>query len=318
MESKNKNIEINSQNLVNKKLLELSKEAESNSHLLKNLDKIEQTQYFKSEKIKKWELLFNEWEKDDNLYIIKRWNISIEKYTTSEKNSTKQLSIISTWNFLWESSIDNTINPEKQVLAKAITDSEILSIKWEFVKKFVKEFPELWYDLLQHIIIETNKRLLESNKLITSSYEIEKTINDIQKINHKNIFWLIDKIKNITWVDYILYLEKNTALPDFLILKYDSRQPKKMQDNIFEKKWYFIDLDALMKECDIKKEDHLVINKLSLWTEVFGFLIFWKYSKPFDWSDKKMFSSVSNSLAWVLKKFFTDKEIKDIQSLKIY
>ena len=182
------------------------------------------------------------------------------------------------------------------------------------MKKFIEENPSVWYDLLKHIIVETNERLWEANKLITSHYEIEKAINSMKEINAKNIFLLIDKIKDIVDADYILYFEKHQIMESFLTLKYDSRYPNKMQDKIFERSGYFLNLDALFDECNINPEDKIVINKLSIGNEIFWYLIFGREKRAFTGSDKKTFSSLCNSLAWIMKKLLTDKETKN----KIY
>ena len=65
--------------------------------------------------------------------------------------------------------------------------------------------------------------------------KIEKAINSMKEITPRNIFHLIDRIKSIVDVDYILYFEKHQIMENFLTLKYDSRQPNKMQDKVFER-----------------------------------------------------------------------------------
>ena len=128
---------------------------------------------------------------------------------------------------------------------------------WQILKHTKK-----WVDLLSSIIYISNKRLLEANFLITSSYKINKHISEINEFNNKNLFEILDELeKTINW-KYVLYLEKNPVLENILILKYDSRKPNQMQDMVFEKKWYFIDLDMLFIDCDIKKDDNIIINKL--------------------------------------------------------
>jgi len=47
---------------------------------------------------------------------------------------------------------------------------------------------------------------------------------------------ILEKVKAILDVDYILYFEKNKVLENFLTLRYDSRTPNKMLDLTFEKK----------------------------------------------------------------------------------
>lgn len=282
--------------------------------LLHYCDVFEKSPFFEKKIIQKGQLLFDEWSYDGNLYIIKKWLLSVEKYTTGDKTDTKQLAILKTGDFLWEASLAKDIW-KKEALIKALETSEVLQIDaGKDMKKFIEENPSVWYDLLKHIIVETNERLWEANKLITSHYEIEKAINSMKEINAKNIFLLIDKIKDIVDADYILYFEKHQIMESFLTLKYDSRYPNKMQDKIFERSGYFLNLDALFDECNINPEDKIVINKLSIGNEIFWYLIFGREKRAFTGSDKKTFSSLCNSLAGIMKKLLTDKETKN----KIY
>lgn len=279
----------------------------SKNTILQYIDILEKFKFAKNISLKKGDILFDEWDTDKNIYFIKKWLLSVEKYTNNLKNFSKQLAILKRWDFLWEWWIGWKY--KKEVLIKALENTEIIWIDAEYhLKIFIKENPEVWYDILRAIIIKSNERLLEANKIITSSFEIERYINEMKKIDLKNIFKLIDHIKNIVWVDYLLFFEKHRVLENYLILKYDSRIPWKIQDVIFEKKWYFIDLDELLKETNIKKDDNIIINKLSIWSEVYWYLIFWKEKKSFNDIDKKVFSSISNSLSWILKKFIEDKE----------
>jgi hypothetical protein len=78
----------------------------------------------------------------------------------------------------------------------ALNKTELLKIDLsENFRKFIEEFPSIGFDILKHIISETNKRLLEVNRLFTSSIEIEHLINSIKEIDTKVILSLIDKIK---------------------------------------------------------------------------------------------------------------------------
>ncbi len=318
-----KNIDINSQILMWIKEKEakhkiemkyLQNDVVKQNSLLHYCDIFEKSPLFEKKIIQKWNLIFDEWSQDNNIYIIKKWLFSVEKYTSQDRTDTKQLAILKSWDFLWEWSLNKDKSP-KEALVKALETSEILKIDaWEDIKKFIEENPSVWYDLLKHIIVETNERLLEANKLITSHHEIEKAINSMKEITPRNIFHLIDRIKSIVDGDYILYFEKHQIMENFLTLKYDSRQPNKMQDKVFERSWYFLNLDELFEECNINQEDKIVINKLSIGNEIFWYIIFGRERRSFNGSDKKTFSSISNSLAGIIKKLFTDKEIKN----KIY
>jgi len=312
-----KNIDIISSNLF-----KLHKTKEDNySNFLKYIKIFEDISYFKTFELKSKELLFDEWNINNCFYIIKKWSISIEKYTTIQKKDTMKLAILKDWDFLWEWSFQNREN-KKEVIAKALENTILLKLEWlDNINNFLYNYKELWIEFLKIIIDVSNVRLLESNKIITMNFEIEKTINSLKEINYKWFFYILNEIKNIIWLDYVLYFEKNTILSDFLTLKYDSRKENKIQDLIFEKKWYFIDLDELFERCTIKNEDKIIINKLSLWWEVYWFLIFWRYEKNFNSTEKKQFWSLSNSMSWLLKKFISDKEDKNknyIKEMNIY
>jgi len=319
----NKNIEINSENLsdikekINIQDIDiLKKDVNNNNFLIKNLENFEKSPFFEVKNILSWQNLFDQWDIDNNLYIIKSWLLSVEKYTTNKREDTKQLAKLKIWDFLWEWSI-SWKTQKKEVLIKALQDTVLISINSEnWLKKFIEENPSLWYELLKHIILITNERLIDSNKLITSSYEIEKTISNMTEINYKSIFILLDNIKDILDIDYILFFEKHTIMLDYLIFRYDSRQPNKIQNKIFEKKWYFLDLDELYEWCNIAKDDFVIIQKLSIWNEVFWNIIFWREKRTFSWSDKKVFSSFINSFSWLIRKFFSDMEEKNKNYIK--
>lgn len=317
MKETSKNISIISQNLepisdVKAEIGSLKAESKRNNPLLKNINTFEKSPFFEKQILKKWEYLMQEWDIDNNLYIVKNWVLAINKNVWEW--DIKQLAIIKTWEFVWEWWFDNSNTP-KDVDVIALSKTELLKIDLkEWFKKFIEELPNIWFEILKYIIVETNKRLLEVNRLFTSSSEMEQTINSIKNIDLKTIFWLIDKIKNIIDSDYILYFEKHSILKNILTLRYDSRTPNKMLDIIFERAWYFLDLDELYEKANIWKNDQIIISKISIWDEVYWFLILWREKRIFSWWDKRIISWISNSLAWIVKKFLQDKEDKN----KIY
>ena len=45
-----------------------------------NIKDLKLSGYFKEKTLERWELLFDEWEIDDNLYYVVSWKMKIEKY----------------------------------------------------------------------------------------------------------------------------------------------------------------------------------------------------------------------------------------------
>lgn len=307
--NKKKNIEVND---IKSNIDCLKKDSIKSNPFLKNLTLLENSPLFDKIKLKKEEVLFNQWDIDWNLYLIKKWLVCVEKSIWEDR--FKNLANLKTWDFFWEWWFSKNLLP-KDVRIKSLANTELLKIdvKNSF-SKFIEEFPNIWFEILSYIIWETNQRLLDINKLFTSSSQMEILVNKLKEVNQKAIFSLIDEIKKIVDSEYILYFEKSLVMSDVLTLRYDSRTPSKMLDIIFEKDWYFIDLDELYEKANIWKNDSIIINKISIWEEVYWYIILGRERRIFNENDKRVVSWISNSLAWVIKKFIQDKENKN----KIY
>ena len=270
-----------------------------NTKFLKSLN------YFKEITLKRWDILFDEWEINNNLYYILSGKLSIEKYTTKEKKETKQLAIIWKDDFLWEWSL-NTSEP-KQVKVLASEKSVLLYIdaKTDFLD-FMKEYPEEAKNILVYIISITNKRTLVWNKYITSIYEINKSIREIKKVNFKEIFKILDKINLILEWEFLIFLETNRIDKSYLTLKYDSRKSWKMQDKLLEK-WKYN-----LEEIWIKKDYKILTKEIFIWEESLWNIVITK-KESFNQNDKRIFLGMINSLAWILKqkKFLEEERDKE-------
>jgi len=289
----------------------LKQEVKPKEWLIPFLATLERSPLFETLNLKKWEVLFDEGEINNRIYIIKNGFLSVQKFTSTDRTSLKQLALLKAGDFIGEWWLSWVPTP-KEARILAVEDTTLLSIDATIdLKKFLEENPYLGYEVMKQIIVETNQRLLEANKLIASNYEIERQIMRLKKIDAKWVFHLLENMCGVVDVDYILYFEKHAVLDNFLILKYDSRTPNKMLDLVFERSGYFLDLDELYIQANIKPEDRVIINKLNLGEEVFGFLVFGRESRGFTGSDKKIFLSTSHSLAGIIKKLFADREDKD-------
>jgi hypothetical protein len=271
------------------------------------LDFILNNKYFKEITLEKSGVLFNEWDLDNNLYIIKSWSLSIQKYTTIEKDEIKQLAILNKWEIFWEWALKKS--EPKQVQIVAIEDSVLYKIDAkEWIKWFISEFPKEWIELLNEIIDTANKRLLESNFLVTSSYQMSKTISELDKYNNKNLFIIIDKFEKIIWSKYILYLEKNLVIEKYVTIKYDSRINWKMLNNIIELKNNVLDIDIIKKEWILlEKFNH--IEPLKNKNETIGFLIIWEWENNLSEWKKKAITFIWVLIAWYIRQKMLYEEL---------
>ncbi len=269
------------------------------------LELLKSSGYFKEKTLQKWEILFDEWDIDNNLYYLETGKISIEKYVDKKNNLTKQLAIIHKEDFFWEWALNNS--EKKQVKIIGLTESKLLYIdaKEDFLK-FMKHFPELAKDILVYIISLTNKRTLDWNNYITSIYEINKSIVEINQINFKEIFKIFDKINKILNWDYLLFLETNPIDKMYLSLKYDTRKIWKIQNKLVEK-WKFS-----LNEIGISKVDKIITKNISIWDEILWNIVIAK-KDVFTENQQRIFLGIINSLAWLLKQKNILEEERDIE-----
>jgi len=262
-----------------------------------NIELYKNSWLFQSKKLNPWDLVFLEWEIDENLYIVLSWEIIIEKYTSNEKIEKKELAILKQNDFFWEWWLSN--NFPKEVSARAKNETHLIYINWKkWIQTFMIKYPYECLNLLIYIINLTNKRLLDANKQITDNYEIVKIITEIKNINDKNIFETIEKIKTISWFNHILFFETNQVISEYTTLKYDTKEPWKIKDiTVLVQD---INNINLLKE-NIEIEDETFIQKLNIWELDLWFMIFWKKEK-FTYEDKKLIISITNNLTGLLKQ----------------
>lgn len=304
---------------LSKNKLSILKDAIINNNenlIIQNIEKYEKSEFFHKKTLKKWELLFDEWDIDKNLYIIKSGRLSVQKYTNKEKTKIKDLAVLLSWDFFWEWSLKND-NLAKQTRILAQAKTELIAINWkEWLKWYIKENPEAGTELLIHIIDKTNNRLNEVNSQISINYEIETSIRELKEINLWWLIYLLEKVNSLLNSDYIIYIEKHPVVENYFSLKYDSRISQKILNTWFEAEKWLIDLDLLYNIANISQEDEITINKVNLWEEILWYIIIWKKKRIWNESEKITCKSIANSLSWVIKQIFINRDEKEILSLK--
>lgn len=270
-----------------------------------DLNLLKNSWFFKTKTLKKWEILFDEWEKDTNLYVIIRWELKIEKYTTKKRNETKVLAYLKNNEVFWEAALNSDKEKEVKIQATITTSLLYIDAKYE-LNQFTKKHPEEWLNLLKYIIYLSNKRLLESNYLITANYKVSQEISKIKEINNKSVFELIQKLKDIVNADYIVYLEENPIMQNYTTIKYDTRKEWKMLDIVIET------AENKLSILELKNEWYNnSIHELTIWSDNLWLLIFFKKWKDFNDNDKKVLTSVTTSIAWLIKQKIILEEEKN-------
>jgi len=246
---------------------------------------------FKEKNLIKWDILFDEWEMDKNIYIVVTWELKVEKYTTIKKEDTKLLNNLNEWEVFWEAALNNNLPKQVKITAKKDTQLLYIDAK-EWVAELFEKKPKQWLALLKYIIFLSNQRLLKSNYLLTTSYKINSEIQNLEKISNKEIFILIDELKDITDVEYILYYEHNNIIEDYLSFRYDTREKWKIHSKVIEVKDFHI----------IEKDTFTFKQSLSIWSANMWYLVFCRNDKDFDDNDKKALTNSSTAIAGVIKQ----------------
>ena len=265
--------------------------------------------YFKSKSLKTWEILFDEWEIDKNIYVVEKGKVKVEKYFSSEKKEKKLLAVLWKNSIFWEGSIFN--NHPKEVVISAIWETKLYFIKSKDFRNFVKENTEIAVDFLSQIINLSNKRLLEANFLLTSNDKISKMISEEIEFSNKNLFDIIDEFCSIIKAKYIIYLEINQVLENYATVSYDSRIQWKLLDKVVELKNSKIDLENL-KEFEVWEKN--MILELKNGNKIIWFFIIWEDEKvEFSESQKKSINSIWVLLAGFIKQkqYFQNEKNKE-------
>lgn len=265
-----------------------------------NLSFLENSWFFEVVKLNKGELLFDEWDIDDNLYVIKSWGLNIEKYIDSEKKETKLLATLWNSEIFWEWALSNNWPKQVKVLANKNTILLKIEAKNKF-EDFLLKHTKSGVDLLSSIIYISNKRLLEANYLITASYKINKYISEINEFNNKNLFKIIDQFKDTINAEYILYIEKHPIIDNYVVLKYDSRENWKLKDIIIDLWDNILDIDDIKKSW-VKLSDNYFIQNLVNKNEKIWYLVIADNWISLDEWQKKAISIISVSIAWFVKQ----------------
>lgn len=265
--------------------------------------------YFKSKSLKTWEILFDEWEIDKNIYVVEKGKVKVEKYFSSEKKEKKLLAVLWKNSIFWEGSIFN--NHPKEVVISAIWETKLYFIKSKDFRNFIKENTEIAVDFLSQIINLSNKRLLEANFLLTSNYKISKMISEEIEFSNKNLFDIIDEFCSIIKAKYIIYVEINQVLENYATVSYDSRIQWKLLDKVVELKNSKIDLENL-KEFEVWEKN--MVLELKNGNKIIWFFIIWEDEKvEFSESQKKSINSIWVLLAGFIKQkqYFQNEKNKE-------
>jgi hypothetical protein len=272
-----------------------------------DINKLKKTWYFKEIVLEKWEVLFNEWDFDDNLYIVLLWELFVSKYTSKTKNETKKLAYLSKNDVFWEASLNNSLKKEVNIAANRKTVLLSINAK-EWLNEFSKYYQEEALNLLKYIIFLWNKRLLESNYLITITYKISKEISELKEITTKSIFLLIDNLKESLGVEHIIYYEINPVMDKYITLKYDTRKKWKLLNEVIELTNNKLDL------LDLSIDNFYIHSqKLSIWASNIWYLVFLKKDYKFNETDKKVLTIAASSISSIIKQKQLLDEQRDLE-----
>ena len=279
-----------------------------------DLEFLKSSGYFQTLILKRDEVLFREWDTDNNLYIVYDWELCVQKWVSSQWDDFKVLWLLGVGNILWESSL--TRDEKKEVQVQAHRESILLCIdaKTDF-SKFMSESPDAWYELLLAIIDLGNKRLLRANREVTANYEVSKAISNIYDITQKSIFELLQKFQQILEWEQILYFEKNIVMHEYYKLKYNSqpRDKDNDQENIFKIQNNILNIRELEKMwIEVKKYSRS--TPLFLWDVNHWFLVIARDSKDFHENEEKLLQNTATNFVGLIRQ----KEILDNERNKNY
>lgn len=259
--------------------------------------------YFKKGSLKKWEVLFNEWEENTKLYIILTWQCNVSKTVGQQK--TKEISVIKKWDIIGEWSLNWRYKKQNWVFA--INKVEYISIdsKSDF-QNFSNSFPKLQQKLLINIIDFTNSRLLEINSELTSNYHVSEAISNMSQISQLSIKNIILLFWDILESTKIVYLEKNPVIDTYYKIVYHSTLKTTLKNSIIEIPGGKI--EQRHKEV-LSLDNNCIYHEITLWWELEWIIIVSRENGVYDNKSMRILANMCTSFAWIINQ----KKIQDEQ-----
>jgi CRP-like cAMP-binding protein len=275
------------------------------------LENLKSSGYFNTISLKKWDVLFKQWDINQNLYLVYDGELSVQKEISLQKWEFKTLWLLGIGNIVWEAALSN--NKPKEVKISANRETILLSIEWKKAfPKFVSAFPKDGYSLLITIIDIANTRLLKANSELTANYEVNIAISKIRDISMSSIYKLLLIFESIIWVDQIMYFEKNLVMDEYYKLRYDSKNKKCLRNTIIKFPNETLNFKILKEEkVEICKYKRYI--KLSLWRESYWFILIGRDKKDFHENEEKLLINTAASFVAIIhqKRILDDKKNKN-------
>lgn len=279
-----------------------------------HLENIKSSWHFTQLKLKSWEVLFQQWDIDENLYIIYDGELSVQRSIETKKWDFKELWLLSIGNIVWEAALSHS--EPKQVQIVANRDTVLLKIEWKTdFPKFVSEYPSEGYTLLTTIISIANTRLLRANRQLTANYEVNLAISKIKDISITSIYKLLLVFQSILQVDQIMYFEKNRVIDSYYKLRYDSKNTSSIQNKIIKLKNEKFDFDVLQAEkVDLCR--YIRSSDLTLWDEHYWFLVMGRDIKDFHENEDQLLANIAWSFVGIIHQKWIIDEAKNKNYIK--
>lgn len=124
-------------------------------------------------------------------------------------------------------------------------------------------------------------------------YAISYAIQNVDEMTYWELLKVLEQIVHILGLDYLVYLEKNPVVSNYLTYRYDSRKWSILQSDSFPHSKHN-DFATIFEEIDIK--NWWMIQKIRVWKKVLGYMILWNKLQ-----DRNVINVVANLLASMIE-----------------
>ena len=103
--------------------------------------------------------------------------------------------------------------------------TEVVLLTKEELQALEKENPWEVLKFYKYIIEVTNRRLTETGKELALMSEAPERIETLSQNGEKGFKDIVDYITSITWVDYVIFIERHPVVSNLFVYKYNSLTP---------------------------------------------------------------------------------------------
>lgn len=257
---------------------------------------------------------------DPHMYLVTKWVLVILRETSSGEK--REIGTVYPGSFMGEGILFGRNRKDVSAIAKTY-GVEAFAVTKKDIDALKDKEPKAMIDLYEYVIEVTNKRLLDTGEELATIYEATNSLSNLAELTEKweaDFSDLLQELKGLMGVDYIIFVEQHPAIPGLFAYKYDTKNTDKKPINQKAGVEINTNLSGMVHGTTIRwvwAKDAAYALPLKQWEQLKGFFILGKEKGLFTDNQIRVYKNLSLSLASIVDANQKRAENKLLQAKKL-